>query len=63
MSIPEFQDHPLSTAQVLAEKLTICTVTAHLPRAETDRIAAVDWLRATADRMGYRLVPKDASDA
>ena len=63
MSVPEFRDFPLSTAQMLVEKLAVCGVTAHLPRAETDRSAAVGWLEITADRMGYRLVPKDAPDA
>ena len=62
MSIPEFQDHPLSTAQVLVEKLAICTVTSG-HRHESDRAAAVVWLETTADRMGYRLVRKDAPDA
>jgi hypothetical protein len=63
MGVPEFRDYPLSTAQLLVERLAVCTVTADFPRAETDRREAIGWLRVTADRMGYRLVPKDAPDA
>lgn len=63
MTAPEFRDHPLSSAQVLVEHLAICTVTFGTSRADKDRSNAVRWLKATASRMGYRLVRKDAPDA
>jgi hypothetical protein len=64
MSVPEFHSHPLSTAQVLVEKLAIYSVTQFdESRAEMDRRIAVEWLSITAERMGYRLVRKDAPDA